>query len=35
VVTSEESESAVVAAKRYVQVIKEHLGNEMKIEGEM
>jgi len=35
VVTSEEAESAVVAAKRFVQVIKEHLGKEMKIEGEM
>ena len=35
VVTSKEAESAVVAAKRFVQVIKEHLGKEMKIEGEM
>lgn len=34
-ITLVEAEFAVVAAKRFVQVIKEHLGKEMEIEGEM
>jgi uncharacterized protein (UPF0332 family) len=34
-ITPVEAESTVVAAKRFVQVIKEHLGKEMKSEGEM
>lgn len=34
-ITPVEAEFAVVAAKRFVQVIKEHLGKEMKSEGEI